>query len=389
MEPNLDKALLDKIKQYYESTDDNIVSVGFGFKNRNGSYTQEKTLVFTVRKKINKESGLINGSKLIPPFIKINEELTLKTDVIQGSYSVMTSLNGCVEDDLNPPTNRNKIRPIKGGLSISNYNVLSDSAGTMGFIAVDRTNDSLVGVTNAHVIVDDQFLASDRNQLFKGSNVLSHDIVQPNEFNNSSLENSIGIVKRYLPVTDNGYNYADVALLTVKKQDLDESISIMQEGLNYDFWLPFASTEEINSLLTANPDLYFSGRASGARGEGDIKLKVSELGVVAYLDLDLQDTSATVDFADCIKFYAVDSSNNNQQINCPVNIGDSGSALVAEIDGIRKIIGIVFAAQYNETTGEIISGLAKPIIQTSLTRCGCNPSSSSKSVKANGLRASG
>jgi len=361
MEPNLNKEISEKIRQYYEATDDNIVGVGYGFKEKNGQITNEKTIIFTVREK--KDVSKLPLDKVLPKKIKINDELEIKTDVVQGSYKI--ALNPTCANEISPPANRQKIRPLKGGISISNYDVLSQYTGTFGFIAIDSNTNSIVGVTNAHVIIDDQFIASDRSGYKQITNVLNHSIVQPNEAANSSISNSIGIVKRYLPITNEGYNYADVALFTLKKEDLDESVSILQEGLDYDFWMPFATTQEINDLLSTDPFLYFSGRTSGARGEVEIKLKINQLGVDAYIDFELQGDPATVDFGDCIQFYAQDSSvSGNPQVYCPINMGDSGSALIADIDGIRKIIGIVFASQIDEDNN-IIAGLANRIDRVS------------------------
>ena len=45
------------------------------------------------------------------------------------------------------PIQQNTIRPIMGGLQIRNQT--KSWVGTMGFIAVDKDTDSLVGVTNA------------------------------------------------------------------------------------------------------------------------------------------------------------------------------------------------------------------------------------------------
>jgi hypothetical protein len=350
------KEISEVVKSYYETTDDNIVGVGYGLKEKNGKLTEEKAIIFTVKEK--KNLSEILPEKILPKQIKVTDNFVINTDVIQEDFKLISSLCG----DPSPlPSNRNKFRPLKGGVSISNFSVLSDRVGTFGFIAVDNETNSLVGVTNGHVIIDDQFICSDRSPTSQITNVLGHSVVQPNEYGNSSSSNSIGIVKKYLPIVNDGYNYADVALFTLKKEDLDESISFMQEGLNYNFWLPFATTEEIDNLLNTNPDLYYSGRTSGARGEGEIKLKIYQLGSNAYVDLNLQNQPTRADFADVIAFRAFDSSlNNGVALDCPLNPGDSGSALIANIDGIRKIIGLVFAGGFNQY-GTILTGLANRI----------------------------
>ena len=354
MDQNLNK-ILEASKRYYEITDDNIVGVGYGFKKINGSYTGEKSIIFTVEKKL--DISDLDKDKIIPKKIKLEDGSEIRTDVVQGTYTIVPAT--CA-DEISPPTNRQKTRPLKGGISISNYDTLSEYVGTLGFIGLDSDTLSIVGVTNAHVIIEDQFLASEKQEGGVASSALGNRIVQPNELGNSNESNEIGIVKRYLPIKNDGYNYADVALFTLKKEDIDEA-STSQEGIDYSFWLPFASTEEINDLLNTNPDLYFSGRTSGARGESDIKLKINQLGLNAYMNYNLQGNLSLVDFSNCIQFYAYDYSvEGNPQVNCAINYGDSGSALVAEIDGIRKIIGLIFAAQTNQD-GEIVGGLANRI----------------------------
>jgi len=356
MESNLNKKILDIVNQYYESTDENVVGVGYGFKKVNGAHTSEKSIIFTVKEK--KNISELPKEKILPGKI---DSLGLRTDVVVGKSVAALAPVTCAEDIINPPSNRNKLKPLRGGISISNFDVLSSSSGTFGFIARDLNTNSLVGVTSAHVIVDDSFICSDRNQNKIGTNVLNHKVIQPNEYGNSSESNSIGIVKRYLPINNNGYNYADVAIFTLKKEDLDESVSFLQEGLSYTYWLPFATTEEINSLLDTNPELYFSGRTSGARGEGTVKLKMTSINQSTQVSFKLQDIYAEVDFADCLSFHAVDSSvSGSPELSCPMNIGDSGSALIAEIDGMRKIIGIIFAADY-DLGGKITSGIANRI----------------------------
>jgi hypothetical protein len=359
MNTNLTEKILDIAKQYYESTDNNIVGVGYGLKKTKNKYGNELALVFTVEKKIEPEK--IPKEKLLPASIQIDENTLLKTDVVEGSFAL--ALATCA-DDLPAPSNRQKIRPIKGGLSITNYNVLSLFRGTLGFIAIDNDTNSLVGVTAGHVVIDDQFICSDRNLEGVKTSVLNHIVIQPSEVDNIYASNSIGIVKRYLPLYNDGYNYADAALIAVKKDDLDETFSIRQEGSDYSYWLPFASTEEINSILSSNPPVFFSGRTSGFRGEGDVKLKISEIGTNAYVNFELQGQPAMVDFSNCIKFVAFDSSTTgNPELLCPMNAGDSGAALVAEIDGIRKIIGLIFAA--NMSSGSIVAGLAARIDKVS------------------------
>ena len=356
MNINQFKKISELSKSVYSTTDDNIVSVGFGFKSKAGVFTKETCLVFTVKEKF-KQSD-VPAENLIPEKIHLEDGEYLNTDVVQGEY--FAAISNC-SDLLPPPSNRNKFRPLKGGISISNYTKLPQRASTLGFIAIDLDDNSLVGISNAHSLVDDAFFCSDRNASGIRTNAVNNAIVQPNEILNSDITNSIGIVKKYFPLNKDALNTVDVGVFTISKNDLNSDVSITQEGLNYTSWLPFASSQEINNLISSNSDLYTSGRTSGPRGEESIKLKVNQLNVSATINYNLQGSYEAVDFTNCIQFYAEDESQPGAPAHyCPVNYGDSGSALIADIGGIRKIVGMVFAMQ-TDSSGNIVAGLANRI----------------------------
>ena len=64
-----------------ESTSEDVVSVGYGFKTVNGKLTNEKSLVYTVSKK--KDLNDIPVDERIPSNITHEGEI-LKTDVVEG-----------------------------------------------------------------------------------------------------------------------------------------------------------------------------------------------------------------------------------------------------------------------------------------------------------------
>lgn len=354
MDQDFNKKILEKINQYYESTDDNIVGVGYGFKKSKDSITEERSIIFTVREK--KNISELKPEEILPSAIDI-DGINIKTDVVVGAFkAIASSCEGSFPD----PSNTGKFRPMQGGVSISNREESSVLGyGTMGLIAVDNNTNSLVGLTNGHVIIKDQFICSDRSFSFLRENAYDQNIVQPA---NGSTSDIVGKVKRYLPLKNNGYNYADAAIFTVKKEDISSPESINQVGFIYNSALPFATTQELNDLISIDPDCFFSGRTSGARGEGDIKLKIQQINANAFIDYNLQGVLNTVDFANCIEFYAKDSSvSGSPTVNCAVNPGDSGSILVADFFGTRKIIGLIFAAKFDPATGVVTAGLANRI----------------------------
>lgn len=354
MEQDLNQKIVEKINHYYESTDSNVVGVGYGFKKSKGLITDEHSIIFTVKEK--KNISDLKPQDVLPSVVEI-DGVNIKTDVVIGSFK---SIASACEGSFPAPSNNTKFRPIMGGVSVENFEESATLGyGTMGILAVDSNTNSIVGLTNGHVIIKDQFICSDRSFSFLRENAYNQNVVQPE---NGSLSDAVGKVKRYLPLKNNGYNYADAALFTVKKEDISSSVSINQVGFNYNAALQFATTQELNDLISINPNCFFSGRTSGARGEGDIKLKIQQINASAYIDYNLQGVSNTVDFANCIEFYAQDSSiSGNPTINCAVNPGDSGSVLVADFSGTRKVIGLIFAATFDPTTGAITGGLANRI----------------------------
>lgn len=184
------------INEYYQNTNDNIVGVGYGYKTINGQITDEKSIIFTVKEK--KSISELKEDELLPKEINIsNEKIT--TDVVQGKFKLIFDIDfykwipdNCegIEtvicdnvpyDSKIKPSNRNSFRPLKSGVSISNYTNLSNFVGTLGFFAKDNETNSLVGVTNNHVVVPNAFICSERNISGIKENVKGDTISQPNE----------------------------------------------------------------------------------------------------------------------------------------------------------------------------------------------------------------
>ena len=233
--------------------------------------------------------------------------------------------------------------------------------GTLGFVGVDNQTNSLVGVSNNHVLIEDAFLANERSTSGEKSSIYENMVTQPNESGNYGLQNAIGIVKKYVPLSGTSYyNSVDCALTTLNETDID-STSYRQYGMTG--WtqpLTFASTSEIDNLLSTNPNLFSAGRTTGPKGEGDMKLFVDSISTTISINYNKQGTSTTIYFEDCIRFYASASTTPTGFVcTYPIAGGDSGSALVADFSGTRKIIGLVFAGSY--FNGQVVRGLANRI----------------------------
>jgi hypothetical protein len=328
-------------KELFLNTPDNVTGVWVGFKQKDGMITDEVSVIFNVKEKLPLNS--IPENEKLPSELVISGK-TFKTDVISQNFKI---LQECPADfytwQTTPPPNRNKIRPLQGGIQITNYTTLGGYYGTMGFLAEDTETNSLVGVTNNHVIIGDAFINSERNFSSPITNVLNNLIIQPV----TGSTDFIGVVKRYYPIYENNnVNYIDAALLTLNNVDINNTTSYRQ--FNTTGWtqpLQFATTSEIDNLLVSYPNLFSSGARTGAKGEGEMKLlpnSVSSTQVVG--GYNKQSTIKDVVFSDCIVFVASGASTPSGFVcTDPIAGGDSGSALVANLGGTRKIIGLVFA----------------------------------------------
>jgi hypothetical protein len=366
------------IQEFYDKTPENVVAVGYGYKMVSGQFTEDKCITFTVKKK--KRESRLSKEELIPKEIKVSENLTLKTDVKEGEIKKLFNFDqscGFGPPFSNGSANRGIHRPVKGGSSVTNASVGAGWAGTFGFIAVDNVDNCLVGVSNCHVAVDDGFIAPERGAEacltddyyeicpidLTYSNSAFTDIVQPAFADGGSSGNYIGKLKRYLPFSSKRINKGDAALFTLNKDLVSLSESWKQVGLNIDSPMPFATSSEIDNLLETNPDLYSSGRTTGPKGEGVVKLKISEINITVsiYQDVNASDGSTDeklVTFGRCLGYVATSSPTTPLTQICayPVAGGDSGSALIADIDGEKKIIGLVFAGS---SIGDVdIEGIA-------------------------------
>jgi hypothetical protein len=352
-----------KIEELYESTPD-YVGVGFGFKLINKEYTEEHAIIFTVDKKRPIEE--IPEDELLPSEIEING-VTYKTDVVEiGKIGLLAcdsaTLTNCydwrepftyngVQYGLNiPPGNRGFIRPLKGGISTISQNQ-SGYVGTLGFIAVDNAKNALVGVTNNHVVVGNAFYTALRNA--SPVNEYQDNVYQPSpwETNPPGIAYTIGEVVRYVPIQTCSYNQVDGALITVAASSISNTESFKQYGLFYNNPMPFATTAEIDGMVIPgspyyNPPIYSSGRTSGVKFGGLCGLRVFTINQIEPIGssgppssgYNLDGIATPVTFSRLIGF-------TRTSADCPFPIqgGDSGSALIANFNGVYKIIGLVFA----------------------------------------------
>lgn len=379
----LTDAILKEIQHQYDITEENVHSVGYGRKYKNGVDTGEIGIVYSVDKKIPKEE--IPADQILPSNLVIDNK-NYVTDVIQLSRIKRLAscwnygLNGGAVDSSNVLPHRTIQRPLQGGISITNiagtYTINNQQVnfgiGTLGLICVDKDTNTLVGLTNVHVPTPDQFNAVERTstnpthirnvlEAKQIGNFLVQDCVQQFTETETSAINflsnlpayEIGRIKKYQPMRSTITNYIDALVFTLIKSKTDNSTSFKQLGQNFSSPLPWATTAEINNLLTSNPYLYSSGRTTGRKGD-TCKLRITQLGFNVNLSYKKQGVETQVTIGDCFAFQW-----ENTSLRSPIFGGDSGSAVIATINGQNKVIGLAFAGDQgkdslgNDTEGTL------------------------------------
>lgn len=359
----LNDSILDKIKDIAAGPI-NTTSIYLGRKTKDGQETGEIGIVFSVEKKVS--SGDIPKDQLIPKTIKVDGH-DIVTDVVEceplKTMACYTSSDPDVTKLQNLPT-----APValKGGQEMRQFPTgwvnlgggnFQIQIGTLGFFAKDLIDNKVVAVTNSHVACYRKTLASQRN--------ISEEQLSPNNTgeqypwvgdgnlytpggsfrNNSANARGMNRIKRYEPQDLYGINYVDAALLIPEPNYVDNnSYQVWQPTSvpTYPASLPFASTAELNNLLVSNPRVYSTGRSTGPKGWGNFagcRIRVTAVGAAASVTDSTEGFVAS--WQDLIYVQYEDLSTG------PMAGGDSGSAVMAEIGGVMKIIGLFFAGASN------------------------------------------
>lgn len=339
--------LQETIKDWYENTNDNIVGVGYSYKLTNGQQTDNLCISFSVNNK--KDISELSPSEILPKTININGKEYL-TDVKQQQLQFFA--NACYSwepPDADILKHRTLVKPLKGGISIGPNNEVS--AGTMGLICLDNIDRTIVGLTNNHVVMSNGFLNSSRTHYNPNSPISNikyissdqSDILQPGKIEFNSTQ-KIGPIKRYYPLSHNSVNYIDAALVSISNQGLVDNKSYEQMN-NTELTYPpvFATTEEINTLLISpKPKLYKSGRTTGFIGGSLCPLEavsiMETLSVGGYSPYNAQ-----VVFSDTIVYKFIETNTNGRPKGGVSIPGDSGSIVLADFNGVIKVIGLNFA----------------------------------------------
>lgn len=347
--------LQNAIENLYFSTDDNIVGVGYSHKVINGVVTTTPSIQFSVNEK--KSLSDLSPNEIIPSKLNING-IEYITDVVEQQLNFI--INACYEwesPDSEILEHRSLLSVLKGGTSIGRASITAGT-GTLGLICVDNIDNTIVGLTNNHVIIGNSFLNSSRleydqtNAVFNCKYIDSDtsDIIQPGIIE-LEVSEKIGPVKRYYPLNKNGPNYMDAALIAIKNNGKINSLSYQQINNPTSYVPQFATTSEINSLLNIDPKpkLYKSARTTGFIGGTNCPLEIMSVMQTTPVGA-FTPYAATVPFSDCITYKFTELDTNNRPKGGVSIGGDSGSVVLAEIGGVQKVIGLNFAG------GTIVNG---------------------------------
>ena len=384
-------------------TSKNIGEVYIGNKIVNGSNTGSKAIVFLVNKK--KALKDLDESEIIPSSIE-----GFPTDVIEGSQEVFDESfqpnpTSVCPSETNQAAHLGYFSANKGGISIglaadasaekilgNTVSVGSSSRGTLGLVCIDKQDNTLVGLTNNHVL-SNYYVSSSWGTIevntkttfgqtpinVEGSGIKGTSITGVGSPNNvyqakkwvvqpSLLDNSfeskvgvnsagevaqVGVVKRVFPFTEwnahsGEYNLIDAAICTVENPlRMADTVSFNilghphQMGSSSDA-IRFATTKEIDNLNGSEP-VVKCGAGFGAVGVGaSCKLGVHSVSSTASVSSSVGAGSVMKKYIDTIIVTGtVDPSTN----------GDSGSVYTAKIDGSWKVIGLHFGGGTRRING--------------------------------------
>lgn len=383
--------LVSELGSLMRETSLNVHGFGLGHKIVSGQQTEDLCLTYFVHQK--RPLHVIDEKDLIPEYIYLNEK-KIKTDVVERGFAEF--LVTCNNFDATPtPFNvaehRRAHRPLIGGVHLINMytnafldgaggtnqnQVYNRFAGTLGGLVVDNDTNTVVGLTNAHVIVKDYTYAHNRSltkEIYNiyddvaiarftpqngewrsnGTFISGYDQVIIQDLTNATVNTGTAVIgrpKKYTPAAASTptcfvMNTVDAAICTLRDSSLLSSgVSNTQLGIlpTTVTNIPFATTQEINSCLDAIA--ISAGARTGPKGES-CGLKITRVGVAVTINYKVPSQGSNVDlyFADLIE---VDYSDGQ---GIPVGPGDSGSFLLAKFGSTFKVIGLIFAGSFNST----------------------------------------
>lgn len=145
--------LIKKLKNYIRTnaslflSDNNISSIGIGYKITDKKPTENISIQFTVDKKVKPDILESIDTLEIPKTIEI-DNVTVSTDVLERKYDLSFE----VIEDVSDNERKKRLDPLFPGVSICNA---KGSAGTLGCIVYDKNNNTPYVLSNWHVLHGD------------------------------------------------------------------------------------------------------------------------------------------------------------------------------------------------------------------------------------------
>jgi len=367
--------IADEITELYLNNNySNNISIGLSYKYINNQKTDNLSITFYVKNKLPIDQ--VPENELIPSEIILNGQ-SYATDVVELGSESNAEFASCYLSSTDPEILRlqTNTTPLKGGQELivfpENFSTQNYTFCTLGFMCVDNDDNKFVGITSIHSILSRLALAPDRNQTTEDSSPYNTYEKSLSYGGTSYKPGTLGIwgdkqttnqpdtiinsyIKKYsgLRLTPN-VNYTDIAVIGIGNQNTPTENLLNQDShkiyvpsteTEYSDVMVFATSQEIESLLSDNPKIYSTGRSSGPKGYAETDASGTswcEIEIVAIeASINIIFYSQQYTFSDCIIFAYSDQLDSNSV----VSVGDSGAALIAEYpNGVRKIIGVVFA----------------------------------------------
>ncbi|MEV0676354.1 DNA/RNA non-specific endonuclease [Actinosynnema sp. NPDC050436] len=124
--------------------DDNVSSIGIGYKVEGGRRTDEIAVQFTVKQKAEPEALGALGTALLPESITV-DGVEVPTDVLQRDYRT----NFQVVAERTAGDRKSRVDPVAPGVSVGHVTV---AAGTVGCIVYDQVDGTPYVLSNWHVL---------------------------------------------------------------------------------------------------------------------------------------------------------------------------------------------------------------------------------------------
>lgn len=287
--------------------DNNITSLGIGYKIKDGKRTDKLCVQFTVNSKPESGTGLeALETNLIPETLEI-EGATIPTDVIERGFQPSHQIVDVEEINVR----KKRIDPIVPGVSVSHP---SGSAGTLGLVVFDRQTGDACMLSNWHV-------------LHRADGEIGDGVVQPgpHDDNNVQLNHSGTLIRSHLGAA------GDCAIARIEERNFNRNI------LELD-----ASPTQIRRV-DLDDFVVKSGRTTGVTR-----------GIVRRIDV-----MATINYAG-VGPRQIGGFEIGPEEDAPPGFeismgGDSGSAwLIANDDGTASsiLVGLHFAGETSDNPDE-------------------------------------